>query len=86
MRQYGAVIAAVVQTVAQSQHRDELEQGLAPLIEHGWGNMVAAIRRVLDGERDPEALCEPLNYRDALIVQTILAGIRDPESIRDLTE
>jgi len=86
LRRFGPLIAAVVESVAQPQHRAGLEQALGPMIEHGWANLVAAIRRILDGERDADVLCEPLGYEDGLIVQTILEGLRDPDSIRDLTD
>jgi len=86
LREHGPLIAAVVGTVARPQHRAELEQALEPMIEHGWATLVAAIRRILDGEHDADTLCEPLDRGDALIVQTILEGLRDPDSIRDLTD
>ena len=83
---FGTLIAAVLETVARPEQRAALEQVLEPMILHGWGNLVAAIRRILDGGRDADALCEPLDREDALIVQTILEGLRDPDSVRDLTE
>jgi tetratricopeptide (TPR) repeat protein len=86
LRRFGPLVAAVVASVAQPQHRAELEQALEPEIERGWATLVAAIRRILDGERDADALCEPLGYEAGLIVQTILEGLRDPDSIRDLTD
>lgn len=76
----------MVRTVARPEGRADLEQALEAGGEQGLGDLIAVIRRILDGERDPEALCDPLRFDDALIVQTILAGLRDPESIRDLTE
>lgn len=86
LRKHGPLIAAVVRTVERPEHRAELEQVLEAWSEKGWGNLIGAIRRVLDGERDEEALSEPLNREEALIVRTILEGIRDPGSIRDLVE
>ncbi|MBV5347882.1 tetratricopeptide repeat protein [bacterium] len=86
LRRQGALIAAVVESVARPQHRAGLEQALESGIERGLANRVAAIRRILDGERDADALCEPLDREDALIVQTILEGLRDPDAIRDLTD
>ncbi len=86
LRQHVPLIAAVLGTIARPERRAELEQWLEQGIEHGRANLVAAIRRILDGERDADALCEPLGYEDGLIVQTILEGLRDPDSIRDLTD
>ena len=46
--------------------------------------LVAAIRRVLDGERDADALCEALGQEDALIVQVILRCLENPETLRNV--
>ena len=86
LRRHGPLIAAVLETVARPEQRAELEQALEPLIERGRGNLIAAIRRILDGGRDADALCEPLGYEDGLIAQTILEGLRDPDAVRDLIE
>ncbi len=75
MRQYAQLIAEVRTTVNEPKHRSDLEKGLTQIAEHGWGNLVTAIRRILDGERDEEVLCEPLNSEEATIVNAILQGI-----------
>lgn len=38
----------------------------------GWTRLVAAIRRILAGERDPDALCAELDPEDSMIVEAIL--------------
>ena len=40
-----------------------------------WANLKAAIRHILNGERDEAALSEPLNYIEAAIIRAILEGI-----------
>jgi hypothetical protein len=45
---------------------------------------VAAIRRVLAGERDVDALCADLDRRDSMIVEAILQGLADPSALADL--
>ena len=46
--------------------------------------MVAAIRRILDGVRDEEAICEGLYYERWLSVHAILRGITEPGSLEAL--
>ena len=50
----------------------------------GWTRLVAAIRRILAGERDPDALCAELDPEDSMIVEAILQGLTDPATIQDL--
>lgn len=52
--------------------------------QHGWTKLVAALRRILAGERDADALCEALDLEDSMIIETILAGLSDPSSLSDL--
>ena len=84
LRQYSPFITAVVTTVADSAQRTELEIALEEMTKNGWGNLVAAIHRILDGERDEEVLCMELDYNEWLIIHTILQGIANPESLEAL--
>lgn len=52
--------------------------------EHGWINLVAAIRRILAGERNEQALCAPLSLKDSMIIETILRAIADPTTLSAL--
>ena len=45
---------------------------------------MAALRRVLDGERDPQALVTGLDGEDTLILHTLLAALQDPALLRAL--
>ena len=69
------VIVAVVATVAYPDYRAELETYLEEVSEYGYGNLVKAIGRVLDGERDEGDLCEALDLAESGIIRTILASI-----------
>lgn len=64
----------------------QLDEALTRMTEHGWTALVTALRRVLAGERDADLLCEPLDAEDSLIVETLLAALADPESLRPLLE
>jgi tetratricopeptide (TPR) repeat protein len=74
----------VVAAVADPSMRPALEQALARRLEHGWTKLVETLRRILDGERDEDALCEPLDFEDSAIVGPVLRGIADPESLKTL--
>ena len=45
---------------------------------------MAAIRRVLAGERDADALCASLDLADSMIIETILQALADPSTLTDL--
>lgn len=84
LRRRAPVILATVAAIHESGQRDALEQGLPTLEQRGWVSIVAAIRRILSGERDADALCEDLDFDDSMIVEAILAGLEDPSTLQDL--
>jgi tetratricopeptide (TPR) repeat protein len=84
LQQQASLMRDVIITVDQPQQRPQLEVGLAALEQNGNANLlVAAIRRILDGERDAEALCATLGVAESMIVETILLGIKDRVSFLD---
>jgi tetratricopeptide (TPR) repeat protein len=84
LRQRAPLIQAVVAAATDPAQRSALEAGLAEMTKRGWGKLVAAIRRLLDGERDEEAICEGLRYDAWLLVHAILRGIAEPGSLEAL--
>jgi tetratricopeptide (TPR) repeat protein len=77
LEQWQSVIAAVA---AAAQGDAEATRQLAPFLDQmgattDWGNLVAALRRVLAGERDPEALAEGLDTTDRVILAATLAAL-----------
>jgi tetratricopeptide (TPR) repeat protein len=84
LRRHGALVKGVVTTVADPAKRPALEQAMAGMFERGWTRLVEALCHVLDGERDEDALCEPLDREDSMIVQSVLRGIADAESLNDI--
>jgi hypothetical protein len=67
--------------------RPQLDPILQKMEGNGWGSLVAAIRRVIEGERDTtQALLAGLDEEDTLIVGSILAGIENPEAFRELLD
>jgi hypothetical protein len=47
-------------------------------------HLVGAIRRILAGERDEDALCDALDSEDSMVVDATLRGLEDPSSLDDL--
>jgi tetratricopeptide (TPR) repeat protein len=45
-------------------------------------NLKTAIQQILDGERDVDFVCEPLDLEDSMIVYAILEGIANPDSLK----
>ncbi|MBD2211347.1 tetratricopeptide repeat protein [Nostoc linckia FACHB-104] len=86
LRQFGQLITGVVAVVNDAEVRQQLELVLEEWVNAGWGNLVAAIRLVLGGERDEDVLCEPLNFIEAPIINAILRGITDPDTLNELFE
>jgi len=72
LQQHERFINAVVAAVENLEVRKEL----APVFEQmGTGNLVAAIQRIFDGEREIEVLCESLDYQGGAVIDAILRGI-----------
>ncbi len=64
----------------------ELERALVQREANGWTDLAAAIRRLLAGERDPDALCAGLDPEDGAIVATILQALADPGALAGLDD
>ncbi len=83
IRQFHApLIVNVVNSITDTSLRPGLEQVLKASEENGWGNLVAAIRKVLKGQRDSSIL-KGLDEEDQVIVDAILLGIQDPSTLPD---
>ena len=86
LRKHGHLIAAVVAVADKAEARKELEPALEGIAKRGFDNFSAAIRRLLEGERDEDVVCEPLDGEEAAIINAILRGIADPETLKPLLE
>jgi tetratricopeptide (TPR) repeat protein len=80
LQKHGQLIAAVVAAVDYDAVRQELEAKMNEA-SPDWANLVAALHRILDGERDEETLWEGLDADDSMIVSAILRGIADPSTL-----
>jgi len=78
------LILAVVATATAPEYRLELEAYLQAGSQPDCSAVLMAIRQILDGEQAGDELWDMLNEEEAMIVQTILSGIGDPTTLRDL--
>ena len=62
----------------------EFNSALSAMEEHGWANLVGAIRRILAGERNRDALCDKLDLEDSMIVETILEALENPAILQEM--
>lgn len=79
LRQHQQFIDAVVATVAQPELGAQLESMLRQREAKGWTKLVASIRRILEGERDCESLCDDdnLDLTDSFILRSILQKVEN---------
>jgi hypothetical protein len=82
LRRHRPLIGAVLRALREST----LEQSLDQRVTTGWTKLVAALRAMLDGLRDEDALCESLDREDSLIVHTILHALDHPDAAREFLE
>jgi hypothetical protein len=75
LQRHESFIAAVVAAVGDKAAQSQLEPILTQKIENGWGQLVAAIRRVLAGEREVEVLWDDLDADDSMIIAAILGQV-----------
>lgn len=80
IRAHAALIFNVVRAVHNPILRPSLTEVLQVSIENGWGPLVSAINRILDGSRE-ESLFTTLDIEDRIIVGAILRGLQDPSSL-----
>ena len=76
LRQHAPLIDAVVIAIDDAEVRQQLEPMLENMISRGWQNLIAAIRQILNGERDEDILCEGLGINDSQIILAILDQVK----------
>ena len=80
---HAALIVKVATTIQNSDLLPDLQHVLKVSEENGWVDLVAAIRRILNGERELAALIVGLDEEDSTIIEAILRGIQNPETLPD---
>ena len=84
LRKHAPLIVGTILATEQPVARTQLEELLPRLEQVGGTNVGNPIRRILDGERNADVLCESLDFDDSMIVEAILQGLDDPSSLQDL--
>jgi hypothetical protein len=79
---HAVLIRQVVMACLNRDLRPALEPLLQASAENGWTDLVAAIRLILGGRRDPGVLVG-LDEEDSAIVQAILLGLQNPATLAD---
>lgn len=80
--------AELIHTAVRASQSPEVRARFEPALQaseaNGWVDLVARIRRILDGERSVDLLLG-LDAEDRAIIEAILSGIVDPASLPPLT-
>lgn len=79
---HAPLIVAAVQCTQSPALRPEFDKALYMSEQNGWGDLVKAIRKILDGSR-AEGLTQGLDDEDACIIIAILQGLQNPASLPD---
>ena len=79
---HAGVIVQVVHSIGNPQLMPETEEILKVSEQNGWTELVAVIRRILNGERDA-SLLNGLDEEDATIAGAILEGLQNPSTLPD---
>ena len=75
LRQHAPLIDGVVRAVNDAEVRQQLESEMENALSE-WQNLNAAIRQILNGQRNEDILCEGLDSIDSQIVLAILEQVK----------
>ena len=77
---HAGLILGVVQCIQNSDLRPQMEQALVISEQNGWDKLVAAIRKIINGNRD-ESVLTGLDEEETVIASAILRGLQDPNTL-----
>jgi hypothetical protein len=80
LRVHAAFIHGVVNALRDRSQMPQLREQLKAAEEAGWGRLVGAIRRIIDGQRG-EDIKLGLDEEDRILVDAILRGIDNPATL-----
>ena len=80
IQEHASLIVEVVEACADETKKTQLLEDLKVAEQNGWGKLCQAIRMILDGAREREALGD-MDVEDEAIAQAMLLGIADPSSL-----
>ncbi|HGG60497.1 MAG TPA: hypothetical protein ENK26_11390 [Gammaproteobacteria bacterium] len=79
---HATLIVASVQAAQSGLISPEFEQALNVSAQNGWTALVAALRKIIAGDRS-SAVLQGLDEEDQTIVRAVLRGIQDPATLPD---
>ncbi len=79
---HSSLIRLVADTLQQTELKPKLDEVLMISAKNGWTDLVAAIRKILSGERNRNNLGN-LDDEDRVIIHAILDGIQNPATLPD---
>ncbi len=82
LHSHAGMIVQIVNTVGDQSLLPQTEQILQVSEKNGWGEVVAVMHRILDGERD-DSLLKGLDEEDSTIIESILLGLQNPATLPD---
>ena len=77
---HSSLIIAVVQTIHNQELKPHLDQVLQQSAQNGWQDLVKVINKIVAGSRD-QSLVNGMDEEDAVIIDGILRGLQDPETL-----
>ncbi len=80
LQTHAGLIVAVVQTISNPELKPQLDHVLKQSEQNGWVGLVAAIRKIVAGNRDNNLLAGQ-DEEDRVIIDAILKGIQDPNTL-----
>ncbi len=84
LRRHAPLILATFTAAQDPMQQPVLDGVLKRYADTSWKEMVAAIHRIVAGERDEESLQEGQYGNGPIILDAILAGLADPSTLSDL--
>jgi hypothetical protein len=82
---HGPFIRQVVESSQLPGRKAELDNLLATAEQSGWHMLVAALRRILAGQRDTGIL-HGLDEEDQVIAEAVMRGLQDPTSLPPISQ
>lgn len=82
---HATLIHQVVRACQNADAAIELESVMEVALQQGWSDLVNTIRKIVKGSRD-ESLLNLLDEEDTVIIKAILDGLRNPQTLPDISQ
>lgn len=83
---HAGLIIQIVYAVFQAEKRPEAEASISQLRSFGETGLADAIQSILDGSREITQIRQGLDDEDVVIVEAILRGIQNPDTLPQVSE